>query len=319
MVILEGIHAKLQRAQDQIEQLSRDIAASCEAQRQLFSEELRPDVGDKIWIFRGETPIVPIEYSVRLGEIIYNLRSSLDQLIWQLVHANYKAPSHRNEFPIFDDESRFNNAVKTKLAGVSQQSLARIKEMQPFRKNDKWSALKTLHFLCNIDKHRSVILPFYTLDRGSVTYHGGGDPTVKPNMRFIFKPELKKDIIAYLLRPLDAIFEVNLFVDMKIDMKLARSNGFDPGKYLDMKSDEQQVILVLRDCMSTVRAAIDCLSREVQRHPLFGKRPPLFGLASLNMEAGREGLIDSQNDESERQFFESLGEIVGGLNNPESE
>ena len=78
MVTLEGINAKLQRVQDQIEQLSRDIASSCEDQRSLFSEELRLDIGDKIWIFRGETPIVPIEYSIRLGEILYNLRSSLD-------------------------------------------------------------------------------------------------------------------------------------------------------------------------------------------------------------------------------------------------
>ena len=78
MITLEEVNAKLQRAQDQIEQLLRDIASSCETQRSLFSEELRPDIGDKIWIFRGETPVVPIEYSIRLGEILYNLRSSLD-------------------------------------------------------------------------------------------------------------------------------------------------------------------------------------------------------------------------------------------------
>ena len=58
MVTLEGVNAKVQRAQDEIEQLAKDISVSCETQRALFSEELRPDVGDKIWIFRGETPIV---------------------------------------------------------------------------------------------------------------------------------------------------------------------------------------------------------------------------------------------------------------------
>ena len=316
MVTLEGVNAKLQRAQDQIEQLSRDIASSCEAQRVLFSEELRPDVGDKVWIFRGETPIIPIEYSIRFGEIIYNLRSALDQLVWQLVHANYKAPSHRNEFPIFDDESRFDQAVKTKLEGVSQQSLARIKEMQPFSKDDKWSALKTLHVLCNIDKHRSVIFPYYALDRCSVTYHGGGDPTIKPHVHFIYVTQLRKDAIVYSVRPPDAIFEINLFVDMKLD----NSDAFDSGKYIDMNSDEQQVILVLRDCISTVQAVIDCLSGEIQKHPLFGKRPTLYGLVSLNMETGREGMIDSRDDESQRQFFESLEEIASGLtNNSESE
>ena len=303
MVTLEGVNAKVQRAQDQIEQLSRDIASSCETLRSSFSEELRPDVGDKIWIFRGETPVVPIEYSVRLGEIVYNLRSSLDQLIWQLVHANYKAPSHRNEFPIFDDESRFNNVVKTKLAGVSQQSLAIIKEMQPFRKDDKWSALKTVHSLCNIDKHRSVILPLYMLDRCSVTYRGGGDPSMKPLVRSShssMKPELRKDMIAYSVQPPDAIFEINLFVDMKLE----GSDGLDPEKYLDMKSNEQQVILVLKDCMSTVRAAIDCLSGEIQKHPLFGRRPPLYGVKSVNISM--EGLVDALSGELKQQYLRDL-------------
>ena len=303
MVTLEGVNAKVQRAQDQIEQLSRDIASSCETLRSSFSEELRPDVGDRIWIFRGETPVVPIEYSVRLGEIVYNLRSSLDQLIWQLVHANYKAPSHRNEFPIFDDESRFNNVVKTKLAGVSQQSLAIIKEMQPFRKDDKWSALKTVHSLCNIDKHRSVILPLYMLDRCSVTYRGGGDPSMKPLVRSShssMKPELRKDMIAYSVQPPDAIFEINLFVDMKLE----GSDGLDPEKYLDMKSNEQQVILVLKDCMSTVRAAIDCLSGEIQKHPLFGRRPPLYGVKSVNISM--EGLVDALSGELKQQYLRDL-------------
>ena len=315
MVTLEGVNAKIQRAQDEIERLARDIEASCEAQRALFSEELRPDVGDKIWIFRGETPIVPIEYSIRLGEIVYNLRSALDQLVWQLAHANYKAPSHLNEFPIFDDESRFNAAIKRKLKGVSQQSLVEIKEMQPFRENDEWSALKTLHSLCNIDKHRSVIFPYYTSDRFSVANHGDIALPVH------FYPssmgtELKKDAILCSVQVPDANFEITFFVDMK----LKDFDGFNQGKYRDRNSDEQQVILILKDCISTVRNVIDCFRTEVQKHPLFGRRPPLSGLVSLEMETGREGLIDSRDDESQRQFFESLGEIVSGLaNDSESE
>ena len=322
MVTLEGIHAKLERAQDQIEQLSRDIASNCETQRLLFSEELRPDVGDRIWIFRGETPVVPIEYSVRLGEIVYNLRSALDQLIWQLVHANYKAPSHRNEFPIFDDESRFNNIVSTKLAGVSQQSLAIIKEMQPFSKDEKWSALKVVHSLCNIDKHRSVIYPYYTLDRCSVTYCGGGDSTIKPHLKIaswtshifnnsdstinvglICQSELKKDTIAYAVQPPDTKIEINLF----IDMQLADFDGLDANKYLEMESDEQQVILVLRDCMSTVQAAIDCLSGDIEKHPLFGRRPPLYGVKSVDVSV--EGLVDALSGELKQQYLRDLYDL----------
>ena len=304
MVTLEGVNAKIQRAQDEIERLARDIADSCEGQRSLFSEELRPDVGDKIWIFRGETPIVPIGYSVRLGEIVYNLRSALDQLIWQLVHANYKTPGRHNEFPLLNDESRFNETVKSKLKGVSQKSLDKIKEMQPFCKNDEWDALKTLHSLCNTDKHRSVIFPSYSVDRCKVTYHGGGNPDIKPHVHLIHVFELRKDSIAFSTRPPDANFAIVLFVDMK----LSGSDTLNIKKYMNVESDEQQVILVLRDCLSTVQAALDYLSGEIQKHPLFGKRPPLLGLQSVDFE--RPSFIREDNyNNLMRQLFEDLDEL----------
>lgn len=309
MVTLEGVNAKLQRAQDEIERLAKDIADSCEAQRSLFSEELCPDVGDKIWVFRGETPIVPIEYSVRLGEVVYNLRSALDQLVWQLVHANYKTPGRHNEFPILDNESRFNDVANSKLKGVSQESSDKIKEMQPFRENEEWDALKTLHSLCNTDKHRSVILPHYMLDRCSVRIFGRGDPTVKPHVRSLCSSaerELKTDMVVYSIQPLDLKCEINLFVDMK----LSGSGRFDPKKYLDIESDEQQVILILKDCLSTVGAVVDSLSGEVQKHPLFGRRPPLYGMQAYELNLERSpGLPYDDRDELVRLLLKTRGEL----------
>lgn len=286
MVTLEGINAKIQRAQDEIKRLAKDIADSCEAQRSLFSEELRPDVGDKIWVFRGETPIVPIEYSVRLGEIVYNLRSALDQLVWQLVHANYKKPGRHNEFPILDDESRFNKAVKNKLKGVSQESASKIKEMQPFSENDEWSALKTLHSLCNTDKHRSVIFPYYTVDQCSI--ENWGDTALPVSLFNAMGGELRKDEILCSVRVPDANFKVIFFVDMK----LKEVNGFDSEKYQNMEREKQQVSMVLKDCLSTVRNIIDCFSGEIQKHPLFGRRPGVLGMQSFSVKEGQEGLLD---------------------------
>lgn len=299
MVTLEGVNAKVQRAQDEIERLAKNIADSCEAQRTLFSDEFRPDVGDKIWVFRGETPIVPIEFSVRLGEVVYNLRSALDQLVWQLVHANYKIPGRHNEFPIFEDESRFNKAVKSKLKGVSQGSSDKIKEMQSFCENDEWDALKTLHSLCNIDKHRSVIFPYYTVDRCIIKNHGNTELPVslfQSNMA----SELKKDTIFFSVKVPEDNFEIIFFVDMKFK----DFDGFNREKYRDMESEEQQVIRVLRDCLLTVQNIIDCFSGEVRKHPLFGRRPSLTGLVSLEVQAGGEGLIDSLSDELKRELFE---------------
>ena len=299
MVTLEGVNAKIQRAQDEIERLAKDIADSCEAQRALFSEELRPDVGDKIWVFRGETPIVPIEYSVRLGEIVYNLRSALDQLVWQLVHANYKTPGRHNEFPILDDESRFNEVVKSKLKGVSQGSSTKIKEMQPFCENDEWSVLKTLHSLCNIDKHRSVIFPYYIVDRFALVNNN----PINVQVRF-FISELKKDAILLSIQPAD----VNLEANPSINMILKAFDVLNPEKYRDKKSDEPQIILILKDCLLTVKSVIDYLSVEIQKHHLFGKRPPWVGLQSVDFD--RPTFISEDiHNESMQQLFKDLGEL----------
>ena len=177
-----------------------------------------------------------------------------------------------------------------------------LRRRNPFNKDDKWSALKTLHSLCNIDKHRSVIFPYYTLDRCSVTYHGGDDPTIKPHVNSILELELRKDAIALSVQPADAIFEVNLFVDMKLE----GFEGLDLKKYQGIESDEQQVILVLRDCLSTVQTAIDCLSEEIQQHPLFGKRPPLLGLKAVDVSVETS---DPLMDDMVRQLFRDLGEF----------
>lgn len=321
MVTLEGVNAKIQRAQDEIERLAKDIADSCEAQRALFSKELRPDVGDKIWVFRGETPIVPIEYSVRLGEVVYNLRSALDQLVWQLVHANYKTPGRHNEFPILDDESHFNEAVKSKLKGVSQESSEKIKEMQPFCESDEWSVLKTLHALCNIDKHRSVIFPYYIVDRFTLVNNSPdqfnlrsvseikGEQNISDNnpinvqVRF-FSSELKKDAIPLSIQPAD----VNLEVNPSINMELKAFDVLNPEKYRNKKSDEQQIILILKDCLLTVKSVIDYLSVEIQKHPLFGKRPPFSGVQAVDFE--RLWFIpEDVYDDAMRQLFKDLGEL----------
>ncbi|MDE0314509.1 MAG: hypothetical protein OXI67_12645 [Candidatus Poribacteria bacterium] len=214
-------------------------------------------------------------------------------------------PGRHNEFPILEDESRFNEVVKSKLKGVSQESSDKIKEMQPFCGNDEWDALKTLHALCNIDKHRNVIFPFYTVDRCKVTYNGGGDPDIKPHVHLIHVSELRKDSIAFSTRPPDANFSIVLFVDMK----LSGSGTLDIKKYMNVESDEQQVILVLRDCFSAVHAAIDYLSSEIQKHPLFGKRPPLLGLQSVDFERPSFIREDNYNDLM-RQLFEDWEELL---------
>ena len=60
----------------------------CEDMQKAIAHEVRKDADEQIWVFRGATPNTSIEWSIRLGEILYNLRSALDHLVWQLVLTN---------------------------------------------------------------------------------------------------------------------------------------------------------------------------------------------------------------------------------------
>ena len=86
---LAGINAKIERAREGIQSLEADISAYCEFQRrQIIFDWSQPKEH-----FLGRHSSVPISYSIRIGEIAYNLRSALDHLIWQLVRANGKRPT----------------------------------------------------------------------------------------------------------------------------------------------------------------------------------------------------------------------------------
>ena len=68
----------------------------------------------------GDHSPVPVQYSIRVGEIAYNLRSALDHLVWQLVQSNGQHPDSYNESPIFRYKSRVLDQVERKLKGLTK-------------------------------------------------------------------------------------------------------------------------------------------------------------------------------------------------------
>jgi hypothetical protein len=95
-----------------------------------------------------------------LGEVLYNLRSCLDRLAWQLVIANgHPVPSNYTAFPLIDDPDKWTQRFTTqKVKWMSDRARALIKSVQPcFGVNpvtNEW--LSWLENLTNIDKHRHL-------------------------------------------------------------------------------------------------------------------------------------------------------------------
>jgi len=158
----EGINAKIKRAANHASSLEADMDRFCIDIRPSIVHEVHEDAEEQAWVFRGETPNVPIDWSVRLGEILYLLRSALDHLVWQLVLANGQEPGPHNAFPIVRNEAAWRRRARSELKGVSQANVSTIRRLQPIEGGIGLpfdvSGLSRLHALCNIDKHRHLIL-----------------------------------------------------------------------------------------------------------------------------------------------------------------
>ena len=72
---LTGISAKISRARKCLQSLEADMGAFCEYERRRLAFEI-----EQGWprIVSENIPEAPIDYSVRVGEIAYHLRSTLD-------------------------------------------------------------------------------------------------------------------------------------------------------------------------------------------------------------------------------------------------
>ena len=163
---LEAISAKLERANRELRTLGTDVERFCERQRveQKRIRRKNPDGESEdvveAWLHTSEK--THIVWSIRIGEIVYNLRSSLDHLVWQLVLINGKQPSRRNAFPIIWEESDWENVAEERLRNVSCENRKKIRALQPFGGGlglpFNVSAFRELDYLCNVDKHRHLNL-----------------------------------------------------------------------------------------------------------------------------------------------------------------
>ena len=164
MPVLEAVDAKIERARSELRFLKADIAAFCEERARLIVREECDDDQER-WVYRGDTPKAPIQWSIRAGEFAYNLRSALDHLVWQLVLANGGCPSRDNQFPI----QRHANpcSFKNNLRGVSPNVVQYIQSVQPYQITDQeyppdsdrvCRGLAMLHEINNMDKHRHLAI-----------------------------------------------------------------------------------------------------------------------------------------------------------------
>ena len=119
---LVGVHAKLHRAEQRIRELAVEMDELCGEIQQGIVRKAREDIDEQVWIYQGPTPHTPVEWSITTGEILYNLRSALDHLVWQLVINHGQTPGRHNNFPVTKDSRRWQQERGGALRGVSKDT-----------------------------------------------------------------------------------------------------------------------------------------------------------------------------------------------------
>ena len=163
---LELADLKLKRAADHIKAISPHVVAY--AARVLH--EVIPDAEGKDTVHVNELP--PVDISILAGEVLYQLRSSLDYLAFDLVKLNpAKIPLPPDWeknccFPLWLNTPKkppVYNCFKNALPGISKPAFAFIEGVQPYNRGkfgifEVSNVLWLLAELSNVDKHRHLNL-----------------------------------------------------------------------------------------------------------------------------------------------------------------
>jgi hypothetical protein len=162
---LRGIEAKLDRAAEHLNMLDREVRKFIERQTHRVIGEYQPDA--RCHSFKmAITEQPPLAIGVILGDVVHNLRSALDHLVWQLVLKANRVPGDWTRFPLYDDPGKFAKAVTTPgqrsrrnpLLGLEgTPPLQAIEALQPYHGQHANNLLGALHSLSNEDKHRVVL------------------------------------------------------------------------------------------------------------------------------------------------------------------
>lgn len=208
---LDSCWAKQDRALEQLKALDKAIKGWLEGNPYQVRENLDANTG--VYELRIKPNAIPPGWSIIIGEILHDLRSALDHLVWQLTLANGYTPPRRFsrrktrwrfiEFPIYVNGLDFRSRLERRsnpLWGISDPARAFIDDYQPLHggKMATRDALWVLNELNNIDKHRTLHLTAMYLQHAKFTtapFKGAG--TITPLYAYPFPGKLKEDTVIF--------------------------------------------------------------------------------------------------------------------------
>ena len=148
--------SKIDRACEHLETYEDALPDFRKGQPCSWASETDLDTDDKVWRVMGQPKTPPYHWNVIIGDCLYNFRSALDHLAWQLVLVNGNTPTRSTAFPLFDSPSAWAQFSPSRLKGMDGKAIALIQQNQPCFGTNPYrnQILGWLDGLHNVDKHR---------------------------------------------------------------------------------------------------------------------------------------------------------------------
>jgi hypothetical protein len=195
MATLDGVYGKIERARVHQGDLAQRLRHVLGPDHQQFVLDHKPDPESGRYALRvfGVPAVDPVWLTI-IGDCLFNLRSALDHLAYQLVRLDNKTPTDSTYFRIRD--SPFINKGK-RLPMQLEPPVSRpdilkaVEAVQPYADTGDppdppvLNPLWALHRLNIIDKHRLLVAVVFALNLNATYWGWSGDD---PAPTFYFHP-----------------------------------------------------------------------------------------------------------------------------------
>jgi hypothetical protein len=151
----DNLRSKIGWAYEHLKRFDSLVVEYCRSHPYALTQE--DDPVNECHIRRCEFLPVKSDISLTLADVIYSLRSGLDQLAWQLALLGNPNPSRDVMFPIHAERtSNMEDRFRKLVWDMPCEAVAISKSLQPYNRGASYrdDPLWQLNELSNIDKHR---------------------------------------------------------------------------------------------------------------------------------------------------------------------
>jgi hypothetical protein len=149
-------------------------------------------------------PEMPLWHCL-VGDIVHNLRASLDHLACVLVRAGGGTVQRKTCFLIAESEAAFNKSVDGSLLGATQQARDAVRLLKPYSGGS--ARLHQLHLLDIADKHHGILVTPVNVGTLTFNFGEGAPPAFRIGLAFQQEPVMGQDVLAVLADMHDAVVD----------------------------------------------------------------------------------------------------------------